>query len=89
MKSHVAEQVLPASPRFHLRRDDGLYLPISFFLVTDRMRKDIEQERELIMDGLPPALRARQATLFARYDPGKSVRVFEDILRMFGIARRS
>lgn len=89
MKSHIAEQILPANPRFHLRRQDGLYRPIVFFLVTERMRKDIEQERELIIGGLPPALRSKQEMLFKRYDPGKSVRVFEDILRMFGIARKS
>lgn len=89
MKSHIAEQVLPANPRFHVRRHDGLYRPILFFLVTERMRKDIEQERELIIMGLPPALRAKQGILFERYDPGKSVRVFEEILRMFGITRKS
>ncbi|NMG42858.1 hypothetical protein GPA22_03785 [Aromatoleum toluvorans] len=89
MKSHVAEQVLPANPRFHLRRHDGLFLPISFFLVTERMRTDIEQERELIIEALPPAQRAKQEMLFRRYDPRKSVRVFEDILRLFGIPRRS
>ena len=89
MKSHLTEQVLPANPRFHLRRPDGLCQPIPFLLVTDRMRRDIEQERELIMEALPPALHARQRTLFARYDPGRSVRAFEGILRMFGVSRRS
>ena len=89
MKSHFTEHVLPANPRFHLRRQDGLYLPIAFFLVTERMRRDIEQERELIIGALPPELHAKQAKLFARYDPSTSVRAFEHILRMFGVSRRS
>lgn len=84
MKSHITENILPANPRFHLRRHDGLYLPIVFFFVTDRMRKDIEQEREMIAQGLSPALRARQEKIFARYDPAMSVRAFENVLRMFG-----
>lgn len=87
MRSHFTESVLPANPRFHLRRDDGLYLPISFLLVTERMRCDIEQERELIIAGLPPEVHAKQGKLFARYDPGASVRAFEHILRMIGVLR--
>lgn len=87
MNSHSGQQVLSANPRFHLRRGDGLYVPISFFLVTERMRADIEQERKLILEGLPPARHGKQETLFARYDPGQSVRAFEDILRMFGVLR--
>lgn len=87
MKSHSTEQVLPATPRFHVSRADGLYQPIVFFLVTERMRGDIEVERKLILNGLPPELHHRQAALFARYDPERSVRAFEDILRMFGVSR--
>lgn len=87
MKSHAAEQLIPANPRFHVRRADGLYQPIAFFLVTERMGADIEAERKLILEGLPPELHDRQAAFFARYDPGRSVRAFEDILRMFGVSR--
>ncbi|BAL24766.1 hypothetical protein [Azoarcus sp. KH32C] len=85
MKSHLAEHILPANPRFHLHRQDGLFMPISFFLVTERMRREIEQEREVILQGLPPALRARQEKLFARYDLKGSARAFEDVLRLFDV----
>ena len=84
MKSHLTEHILPANPRFHLRRQDGLFLPISFFLVTERMRREIEQERELILQALPPALRTKQEKLLARYDLRASARAFDDVLRLFG-----
>ncbi|HJV24524.1 MAG TPA: hypothetical protein VJ673_02510 [Aromatoleum sp.] len=85
MKSHLSEHILPANPRFHLHRPDGLFMPISFFLVTERMRGEIEQERELILQGLAPALRVKQEKLFARYDLKGSARAFEDMLRLFDV----
>ena len=41
MKSHLAENVQIAHPRYHLSSDDGLYRPIPFLFVSPRMRDDI------------------------------------------------
>ena len=60
MKSHLAEDIRIARPRFHLQTRDGLYAPIAFLFVTERMRDDILHERELLVATLPPAQRARQ-----------------------------
>lgn len=84
MRSHFTESVLPAHPRFHVRLDDGLFRPIAFLLVTETMRQEIEQERELILGSMPSELRTRQVRLLARYDPGASARAFRQLLRMVG-----
>jgi hypothetical protein len=85
MKSHLSESVLPANPRFHLRQHDGLYRPIAFLFVTERMAREIEGERRVIRDALVGPIRARQERLFARYDPQVSVRAFDHLLRLFGV----
>lgn len=85
MKSHLSESVLPANPRFHLRQHDGLYRPIAFLFVTERMGREIERERQVIRDALFGPNRARQERLLARYDPQVSVRAYEDLLRLFGV----
>ncbi len=41
MKSHLAEDLRIANPRFHHPARDGLYRPIPFLFVTERMRDDI------------------------------------------------
>lgn len=83
MKSHLAEDIRIASPRFHLPTRDGLYAPIAFLFVTERMRDDILHERELLVMSLGPAQRARQDRLFARYDPVAGARSFIELLELY------
>jgi hypothetical protein len=89
MKSHSTEAILPAMPRFHLRQSNGLYWPITFVFVTERMGQEIMQERQLILDAMPPSDRKKQEALFRRYDPDVSVRAFQGTLRLFGIMKES
>ena len=49
MKSHLAEDIRIANPRFHHPARDGLYRPIAFMFVTERMRDDILAERALLL----------------------------------------
>lgn len=72
---------------FHAPRHDGLYQPIAFLFVTERMRADILAERATILSALDDGDRKRQAALFARYDPGLSVRAFNTILDLFHLPR--
>jgi hypothetical protein len=71
------------SPRFHTQKADGLYQPIPFLFVTDRMRREILSEREEIMAAMPTATRQRQKGLFARYDPNVSAEAFTGLLNLF------
>ena len=71
------------SPRFHAQKADGLYQPIPFFFVTDRMCGEILAEREEIMAAMPAATRKRQQALFARYDPNVSAEAFSGLLNLF------
>ena len=84
MKSHLAEDIRIANTRFHLPTRDGLYAPIAFIFVSERMRDDILHERELLLVSLPPAQRARQSRLFARYDPTVGAAAFRDLLSLYG-----
>lgn len=68
---------------FHAPRHDGLYQPIAFLFVTERMRADILAERATILSALDAGDRKRQAALFGRYDPEVSVRAFNTILDLF------
>ncbi len=70
-------------PRFHVQKADGLYQPIPFLFVTERMCRKILAEREEIMSAMPAAARARQQALFARYDPSVSAEAFSGLLNMF------
>lgn len=88
MKSHTNESILPANPQFHLLQTDGVFVPIAFVFVTERMCQDIVHERQAILDALPPACRAVQQKVFERYDPHGSVRAFENILALFGVGGR-
>ncbi|MGL1833703.1 hypothetical protein ACKVEX_08855 [Rhodocyclaceae bacterium SMB388] len=85
MKSHHSDNILPSQPRFHLRQTNGIYLPMPFVFVTERMHQDILVERKTILDALPPADRVRQQKAFERYDPKTSARAFQDILSLFGV----
>ncbi|HPE05394.1 MAG TPA: hypothetical protein P5537_13215 [Thauera sp.] len=71
-------------PRFHIRKNDGLYQPIPFLFVTERMCAEILAEREEIAGKLPEAARKRQQALFARYDPRVSADAFGGLLNLFG-----
>lgn len=84
MKSHLAEDIRIAHPRFHHSLGDGLYRPIAFMFVTPRMREDILGERRLLLSSLPPAMHDRQLRLFARYDPAVSAEAFKRLLQAFG-----
>ena len=84
MKSHLAEDLRIANPRFHHPARDGLYRPIAFLFVTERMRDDILAERALLLASQPAALRARQQKLFARYDPAVGAEAFKQMLRLYG-----
>ena len=83
MKSHLAEDIRIARPRFHLQTRDGLYAPIAFLFVTERMRDDILHERALLVSTLPPTQRARQQKLFERYDPVAGARGFTALLELY------
>ena len=71
-------------PRFHIRKNDGLYQPIPFLFVTELMCAEILAEREEIAGELPEAARKRQQALFARYDPRVSADAFGGLLNLFG-----
>ncbi|WP_241762761.1 hypothetical protein [Aromatoleum aromaticum] len=79
---------MPPVPRFHSSRDDGLYQPIPFAFVTDRMRQCIEHERQVLLDALSPTVRARQEKVFQCYDPHASHRTYQSILRRFRLAEK-
>lgn len=76
MKSHLAENVQIAHPRYHLSSDDGLYRPIPFLFVSPRMRDDILDEREMLLSAQAAMLHERQHKLFSSYDPALSAEAF-------------
>lgn len=84
MKSHLAENLQIAHPRFHHSLGDGLYRPIAFLFVTPRMCDDILDEREMLLSAQPAALHERQHKLFAGYDPALSAEAFRQLLRLYG-----
>lgn len=71
------------TPRFHTEKADGLYQPIPFLFVTQRMCAEILAEREAILDAQPAATRKKQQALFARYNPEFSATAFSGILDLF------
>ena len=71
-------------PRFHIRKNDGLYQPIPFLFVTERMCAEILAARGEIGGELPEAARKRQQALCARYDPRVSADAFGGLLNLFG-----
>lgn len=74
---------LPPKPLFHTPGDDGLYEPVRFVLVSERMRNEILSERRSILDALPLPARPRQERLFARYDPHQRHRRYREIRERF------
>lgn len=71
------------STRYHLQGNDGLYTPIPFLFVTDRMSREIVAERQQILETLPANQRERQLKLFERYDPQHSSAAFNAMLHLF------
>ena len=69
--------------RYHVQGSDGLYRPIPFLFVTDRMHQEIVEERQRILDLLPEQRRERQRKLLERYDPQHSSSAFNAMLRLF------
>lgn len=69
--------------RFHTEQRDGLFRPIPFFFVTERMCEEILAERKLILEALPATSRKKQEALFARYDPSVSADAFSNVLSLF------
>lgn len=65
---------------YHRLRADGLYEPVHFVFVNERMRDRILHERAAVLERLAPFQRARQARIFGKYDPDRSHRSFKDIL---------
>lgn len=86
MKSHRNENLLPACPRFHVPNGEGLFKPIHFAFVSERMRDEIIEERDAILAALPPSAVGRQERLFARYDPQDSLQSFSTLLRLIGVS---
>jgi len=84
MKSHLAEHIQIAHPRFHHPLGEGLYGPIAFMFVTPQMRDDILDEREMLLSAQPASLHERQQKLFASYDPEVSAEAFKQLLRLYG-----
>lgn len=70
-------------PRFHTAKADGLYHPIPFLFVTERMCGEILAEREALMAAMSSATRKRQQALFSRYDPALSAEAFSGLLHLF------
>lgn len=83
MKSHHHEALLPTTPSFHLNRSDGLFQPIRFVFVNERMRAHIAHERHAILEALSPEDRARQEKMFDSYDPHASHVRYQYILHRF------
>lgn len=73
----------PAPIRYHLQGNDGLYTPIPFLFVTDRMCQEIAAERQQILDSLTPPRQERQLRLFERYNPTHSSTAFNAMLKLF------
>lgn len=69
--------------RYHLLGNDGLYAPIPFLFVTDRMREEINAERQKILESLPAARHERQLKLFEPYNPDHSSTAFNAMLHLF------
>ncbi len=83
------EAEMPTTPlHYHVRDASGLFQPIAFGFVTERMRDEILVERELILRLTPASRRAGQEALFARYDPRRSADVFRSLLSLFLCERR-
>ncbi|MBV2235893.1 MAG: hypothetical protein KUL75_10170 [Sterolibacterium sp.] len=74
--------------RYHLLGNDGLYTPIPFLFVTDRMSQEIIAERQQILAALSANQRERQLKLFERYDPQHSSAAFNAMLHLFSPTKK-
>lgn len=89
MRRLTENETTIARLRFHTPGPDNLYQPIPFLFVTERMQREIEAERQLILDLSPTALRARQEKLLARYDPAVCASAFDAVLRIMNFGAKS
>lgn len=87
MNCRTIPRFLPTSPHFHVLGKDGFHHPIRFVFVSEKLRRNILQEREIIRAALPLSRAVRQEEIFARYDPGARSRAFQAILRRFGTSQ--
>ena len=71
--------------RYHIMGSDHLYTPIPFLFVTDRMCKEIAEERQTILAHLSDIEQARQRKLFDKYNPTHSATAFNAMLRLFSM----
>ncbi len=85
MKNRTTASPPPALPafRYHLQGNDGLFRPIPFLFVTDRMHQEISAERQKILEITATERRERQIKLLERYDPNRSSTAFNDMLNLF------
>lgn len=70
-------------PKYHIQRRDGLYAPIPFLFVSQRMCSEILAERAQILEATPASRRKQQQSALERYDPGLSERAFSNLLALF------
>lgn len=73
---------LASTLRYHVVGNDGLYNPIPFLLVSERMCQDILTERERILAALPTNQQERQQKRFERYNPQHSSNAFNAVLKV-------
>jgi hypothetical protein len=85
MKKNSSSDTPTTKVRYHILGPDKLYAPIPFLFVTDRMSKEITDERQLILDNMPPPEQARQLKRFAKYNPTHSASAFNAVIRLFAM----
>lgn len=80
---HAAPPQAAINTRYHIQRRDGLYGPIPFLFVSQRMCNEILVERGQILDATPANRLKQQQALLERYDPRISVNAFSSLLALF------
>lgn len=83
MKRHSEAKERAVPLRYHTPGSGGLFVPIPFLFVTDRMCEAILAERERILGSAQAKVLTRQRRLFDRYDPTRSAAAFQAFLRLF------
>ncbi len=83
MTRHALPPEPAIRPRFHIQRRDGLYAPIPFMFVSQRMCNEILAERSQILDLTPANRQKQQRVMLERYDPRISVSAFSSLLALF------
>lgn len=83
MTRHARTPEPAIRPRFHIQRGDGLYAPIPFLFVSQRLCNEILAERRQILDLTPANRKKQQLVMLERYDPSISVNAFTSLLALF------